>query len=114
MISQQQEQCLRRQALETLIKILRNLNRTIETENRLEAMANQKLAQLRQQKVEDLFKKDGTQSDLRPEEDDSNSKDDQSMMTEQDGEGEGTGKKPRSSTEEGFSMSASKDMDAKQ
>ena len=47
----QQEASLRRQALEILVKILRNLNRTIETTTKLEALAKARLAENRQERA---------------------------------------------------------------
>ena len=47
----QQESSLRRQALEVLVKVLRNLNRSIEAASRLEAQALAKLAENRQERA---------------------------------------------------------------
>lgn len=42
---------LRRQALEILVKILHNLNRTIETAVKLEALAQARLAESKQERA---------------------------------------------------------------
>lgn len=42
---------LRRQALEILVKILHNLNRTIDTAVKLEALAQAKLAESKQERA---------------------------------------------------------------
>ena len=50
-ITPQQENSLRRQALEILVKIVRNLNRTIDTTVELEQAAQAKLAERREQRA---------------------------------------------------------------
>ena len=50
-VTPQQEISLRRQALEILVKILRNMNRTIETTVEMEAQARAKIAERREQRA---------------------------------------------------------------
>ena len=45
---------LRRQALEIMVKILHNLNRTIETAVKLEALAQARLAESKQERANEL------------------------------------------------------------
>lgn len=75
-ISPQQEASLRRQALEIRVKLLRNLNRAIEAEVRLEGLAQARLAESRQERAA-MMSIDG-----KGDEDDSNSRGDQSLITE--------------------------------
>jgi hypothetical protein len=56
-----------------MVKILRNLNRTIETETKLEAMASEKLSQLRKERVENRLRWEKQDSETREEDGDSNS-----------------------------------------
>lgn len=108
-ITPQQEQSLRRQALEILVKILRNLNRTIDAEVKLEAIAAAKLAESRQERAQEMISNQHSDLKLR-DEDDSNSKDGSLMLTDQDADAES--KKP---SDEGFStVQASDNMGAKQ
>ena len=51
LLTNQQMTSLRRQALEILVKILHNLNRTIETAVKLEALAQAKLAESKQERA---------------------------------------------------------------
>jgi len=83
-ITQQQEASLRRQALEILVKVLRNLNKTIETEVKLESIAQAKLAESRKERAAMILGRDRqAQSDQKNDEDDTNSnRDDQSLFTE--------------------------------
>jgi len=69
-ISPQQEASLRRQALEIRVKLLRNLNRAIEAEVRLEGLAQSRLAETRQERAAMMS------IDNKGEEDDSNSRGD--------------------------------------
>ena len=50
-LSPQQESSLRRQALEVLVKILRNLNRTIDAATALEIQTQARLAKVRQDRA---------------------------------------------------------------
>lgn len=70
-MSAQQEASLRRQALEVLVKILRNLNRTIEAAAKLETMTQARLAENRQERV---IKQAQSAFESRQEEDGSSSR----------------------------------------
>jgi hypothetical protein len=63
--------------------VLRNLNRTIEAEVRLEGLAQARLAESRHERAAMLRKAEST-LDSRHDEDDSNSKGDLSLMMEQE------------------------------
>lgn len=63
---------------------MRNLNRTIETAVKLEALAQARLAESRQERAEALVKAESA-LDTRNEEEDSNSRGEQSLLTEQEG-----------------------------
>jgi hypothetical protein len=65
------------------VKILRNLNRTIEAEVRLEGLAQARLAESRNERAKMLRNAEST-LESRQEEDDSNSKGDLSLMMEQE------------------------------
>lgn len=54
LLTSQQMTSLRRQALEIMVKILHNLNRTIETAVKLEALAQARLAESKQERANEL------------------------------------------------------------
>lgn len=66
--------------MEILVKILRNLNRTIETEVQLELLSQARIAETRDERT--------SESDQRQDEYDSNSRGDQSVVNYNDGEAE--------------------------
>lgn len=84
-VTPQQEASLRRQALEILVKILRNLNRTVEAEARLEGLAQARLAESRHERAT-MLRKAESALDSRHDEDDSNSRGELSLMMEQEAE----------------------------
>jgi hypothetical protein len=83
-----QEASLRRQALEVLVKVLRNLNRTIEAAGRLEGLTQARLAERRQEHAALLHKAEST-LEGRQEEEGSSSRGDFSQLMEQDAEADG-------------------------
>lgn len=93
LITTKQEQSLRRQALEVLVKVLRNLNRTIEAAQKLEEQARIRLDKIRHERETLLHK----QTEMRGhDEDDSNSRDNQSLLNdlEEPSEAANNAKKP--------------------
>jgi hypothetical protein len=72
---------LKRQALEIRVKLLRNLNRTIESEVRLEGMAQSKLTESRQERALQMQRAESSH-ETRNDDDESGSRGDQSLMTE--------------------------------
>lgn len=99
------------------MKILRNLNRTIEAEVRLEGLAQARLAESRAERAKVLRNAEST-LESKHDEDDSNSKGDLSLMIEQEADADapinerkGTGQGNPNQPED---LATAESMDAKQ
>lgn len=90
--------------MEILVKILRNLNRTIETEVQLELLSQARIAETRDERT--------SESDHRQDEYDSNSRGDQSVVNYNDGEAESVNDVNKQALEEVGAVN--ENMDARQ